>query len=294
MGMTIFQGFEHVVRADEALAPYTWLRLGGTAQFFAEPTTVDELVGLVRRAHAKKVPVRVLGGGSNLLIRSEGIQGLVLYLSNACFAKIERQGNRLIAGAGAKLAHLLSIAAREGLAGLEELAAIPGTVGGALRGNATAHSGDIGQRVVSATMLTVDGSQVVRRGDQLRFAHHYSNLDELVILEAEFALEPGDPLFLTKRMQQNWILQKANQPLSEDSCGRLFKDPVGGSAAQVIDDAGLKGLRVGEAQLSTRNSNFVVADRGCHSRDVLALIDEVQKKVEQRLGVKLEPTIECW
>ena len=292
--MTLFAGLEHIVRQDEPLAPYTWLRLGGKAQFFAEPTSADELVAIVQRCHKQGLPVRVLGGGSNLLIRNEGVPGLVVHLSNANFARIERVGQGLVAGSGAKLGHLIATAVREGLAGLEELAAIPGTVGGALRGNSGAQSGDIGQWVASVTMLTDEGKIVTREKSTLRFAHHYSNLDELVILEAKFVLESGDPAVLTKRMQQHWILQKAIQPLSEEYCGRLFKDPVGSTAAQVIDDAGFKQHRVGEARLSSRNSNFVLVDPGSPSRDVLALIDEIQKRVQQRLGIDLEPTLECW
>ncbi len=292
--MSIFSGLEHIVRTNEPLAPYTWLRLGGAAQFFAEPTSTDELVALVHRCHKASLPIRILGGGSNILVRDEGVQGLIVSLSAAHFGRIERQGDHLLVGAGAKLGHLISTAVREGLAGLEELSAIPGTVGGALRGNAQAHSGDIGHCVVSATMLKTNGDIVTRTGDQLLFAHHYSNLDELVILQAEFGLEKGDPVFLTKRMQQHWIQQKAVQPLTEERCLRLFKNPTGSTAAQVIDDSGMRGLRSGEAVLSSRNSNFVVVSDGCCSKHVLALVEQVQKTVRQRLGIDLEPAVECW
>ncbi len=292
--MSLFAGLEHIVRQEEPLAPYTWLRLGGTAQYFAEPTSFDELSQVIRRCHEQGLHVRVLGGGSNLLIRNEGVRGMVVHLSNANFARIERKGQGVVAGSGAKMGHLIATAVREGLAGLEELAAIPGTVGGALHGNAGAPSGDTGQWVASVTLLSQTGEIVVREKNALRFAHHYSNLDELVILEATFALEAGDPAILTKRMQQHWIQQKAIQPLSEEHCGRLFKDPVGSTAAQVIDDAGLKQHRVGQARLSSRNSNFVLVDPGSPSQDVLSLIDDLQKKVQQRSGIDLEPTIECW
>jgi UDP-N-acetylmuramate dehydrogenase len=292
--MSTFSGLEHIVRTSEPLAPYTWLRLGGAAQYFAEPTTTEELVALVQRCHKSGTPVRILGGGSNLIVRDEGVQGLVISLAAAHFGRIERRGDTIIAGAGAKLSHLISAAVREGLKGLEELAAIPGTVGGALRGNVQAHSGDIGQAVVSATMLKTSGEMVKKAGDQLHFAHHYSNLDELVILEAEFGLEAGDPVFLTKQMQQHWIQHKAAQPLTEERCARLFKNPTGSTANQVIDDSGLRGYRVKEAVLSSRNSNFVVVSDSCRSKDVLALVDDVQKTVRQRLGIDLEPTVECW
>ncbi len=292
--MSIYSGLEHIVRTNEPLAPYTWLRLGGAAQFFAEPTNTDELIALVQRAHKSSTPIRILGGGSNLVVRDEGVPGLVVSLSAAHFGRIERSGEKLIVGAGARLSHLISSAVREGLAGLEELAAIPGTVGGALRGNVQAHSGDIGQHIVAATMLKTNGEVVQKSGEQLHFAHHYSNLDELVILQAEFSLEPGDPVFLTKQMQQHWIQHKAEQPLTEERCLRLFKNPTGSTASQVIDDSSLRGYRVGDAVLSSRNSNFVVVSDSSRSKDVLALVDEVQKTVRQRLGIDLEPTVECW
>lgn len=292
--MTVFRGLEHVVRSNEPLAPFTWLRLGGPAQYFAEPTTQDELVQLVRRANENGLTVRILGGGSNLLLKDEGVQGLVLHLTAATFAKIERKGEVISAGGGAKLGHLISSAVREGLAGLEDLAAIPGTVGGALRGNAAAHSGEIGQWVSSAVMMTKSGDLVTRKREQLHFAHHYSNLDELVILEADFDLEPGDPVALTKKMQEQWILQKAAQPHSEENCGRLFKDPGGSVAAEVIAAAGMRGVRCGDAQLSSRNANFVVVGSSATSRDVAELMEQVRGGVKQRLGIELEPAIDCW
>src|SRR5258707_477791 len=143
--MPIPSGFEHIVRENEPLAPYTWFRLGGAAQYFAEPTSIDELAALVRRCHEAGVPGRGVGGGSNLLVRDEGVPGMVVALGAAAFGRIEVTGRKVVAGGGAKLGHVISTAVREGLAGLEMLVGIPGTVGGALHSNAGTHSGDIGQ-----------------------------------------------------------------------------------------------------------------------------------------------------
>src|SRR5215510_9437172 len=161
--MPIPAGFEHITRENEPLAPYTWLRLGGAAQYFAEPTTVEELTALVRRCHEEGLSVRVLGGGSNLLVRDEGVSGLVLSLSAAVFGKIQVAGRKLTAGGGAKLGHVISTAVREGLAGLETLVGIPGTLGGALHTNASAHGGDIGQYTASAKVLTRGGEIIERQ-----------------------------------------------------------------------------------------------------------------------------------
>ena len=134
--MTLFGGLEHIVREQEPLAPYTWFRLGGTADYFAEPATEGELTDIVKRCYENEVPVRLLGGGSNILVAETGFAGLVLHLSAAVFSQIEVTDRQVRAGGGAKLAHLVSTAVGAGLAGLEQLAGIPGSVGGALHGNA--------------------------------------------------------------------------------------------------------------------------------------------------------------
>lgn len=292
--MGTLNGFEHIVRENESLAPFTWLRLGGPAQYFAEPTSQGELQALVRAANQAGLPCRLLGGGSNLLIRDEGVPGLVLHLAAAAFGKIEVNARRVTAGGGARLGHLISTAVREGLAGLEPLVGIPGTVGGALRTNAGTHSGDIGQYTASATVMSIKGDLATRRRDELRFAYRDSNLDELVILEATFELEPGDPAVLTKRMQQLWILKKAGQPLTDQSNCCVFKNPGGISAASLIEEAGLKGTRVGDVEVSERCANFIVAGPRATSRDVLELIELVRQTVSERTGAELELAIEIW
>jgi len=292
--MAFQTGFEHIVREGELLAPYTWLRLGGEAQYFAEPTNVDELAELVRRCHQDDMPVRLLGAGSNLLVRDKGVSGLVIHLSVAQFSEVSVKDDVLTAGGGAKLSHAISTAVREGLAGLEPLVGIPGTVGGALHGNASSHGNDIGQCTRGATVLTHSGEMVSRSRDELVFAYRESSLDELVILTAQFQLEPEDPQELTKRMQKLWIVNKAAQPLRDQNTAMVFKDPGGISAASLIEQAGLKGASVGSAELSDRNANFIVTRPDATSSDVLELIDQLRETVLERLGVELETAIDIW
>jgi UDP-N-acetylmuramate dehydrogenase len=287
-------GFEHMLRENEPLASYTWLRLGGPARYFAEPTSRDELLSLVKRAAEQGVPARLLGGGSNLLISDAGFPGLVIRLGVETFGKIERQGNQLLVGGGAKLGHLVSIAAREGLAGLEELVGIPGTVGGALHGNAGSLHGDIGAWTDSALLMTRTGEIIKRGRSEMHFYYRSSSLDELIILEAQFALEPGNPTEITKRMQKNWIVKRATSPASALAQGCMFKDPGGMSAASIIDQLGLKGIRIGDVQLSERCPNFVIVGQSGTSADVRELIDIVRRTVMDRLGVDLEPGMEMW
>lgn len=292
--MTILAGFEHIVREQEPLAPHTWFRLGGAAQYFAEPTSTDELAALVRRSNEAGLAVRMLGGGSNLLVRDEGVSGLVISLAPAVFGRIEIAGRRVVAGGGARLGHVISAAVRAGLAGLEQLVGIPGTVGGALHTNAGTHGGDIGQFTLSATVLNRRGELATRSRPDLRFGYRDSSLDELAILEATLELEQGDPVRLTKQLQQAWILKRAAQPISDQNTAMIFKSPGGVSAADLIEQAGLEAAHVGQASISEQNANFIVAAPGATSRDVLELIEQVRKGVAERTGVELEMALEVW
>ena len=206
--MALVSGFEKIVRSSVTLADYTWFKLGGPAEYFAEPHSVDELAALVRRCREEEVPVRVLGDGSNLLVRDNGVTGMVIKLTDPTFSEILVQHPHISAGGGAKIGHLISTAVREGLAGLEALVGIPGTVGGALHGNAGSHGGDIGQWSCRATVMTRSGDILQREREDLVFAYRQSSLDELVILNAQFQLEEDDPKQLTKRMQKQWIVKR--------------------------------------------------------------------------------------
>ncbi|MDA1052364.1 MAG: UDP-N-acetylmuramate dehydrogenase [Planctomycetota bacterium] len=292
--MGLFSGFEHIVREREPLAPYTWLRLGGVAEYFAEPTSVNELVALVKHCADHDVGVRVLGSGSSLLVREAGVSGLVIHLAAAAFSQISAEGNKVVAGGGAKLSHVISTAVREGLAGLEALAGVPGTVGGALHDNADANGTDIGQWTTKATMLTRTGAIVEQQGNQLRFAYRSSSLDELAILSAEFTLEKADPEVLTKRMQKFWIVKQSSQPAANENPACIFKDVGGMNAASLIEQAGCKGAAVGNAVVSERDSRFIVANPGATSDDVLQLIENVQSAVREQLGVELATQVRIW
>jgi UDP-N-acetylmuramate dehydrogenase len=288
------QGFEHIIRENELLSAHTWFRIGGPARYFAEPTNIDELVGLVARCRHEEVPVRLLGGGSNILVRDAGIDGVVIHLAAAPFAQIKVHDDAIVAGGAAKLHHLISVAVGEGLAGLETLVGIPGTVGGALHINAGTETADIGQHLASATVLTRNAQVLTRQGDDLRFAYQQSSLDELVILDACFKLERGSPAELTRRMQKTWISKTAGQPSATQNAGCIFKNPSGASAAAMIEEAGLRGSRVGDAEVSDRNANFIITNPRCKADDVIRLIELLRSGVEDRLGEKLESNIQIW
>ena len=262
--MALASKFESILTEQAPLAPRTWLQVGGAAQYLAEPTSTDELVALVKRCAGDGVPVHLLGGGSNLLIRDEGVAGVVISLGAECFSQIKVDGSQLVAGGGAMLASVIGESVRQGLAGLDPLVGIPGSIGGALHGNAGNRGGDIGQWTCEATVLTRAGELLTRTREDLLFAYRESSLDELVILDARFQLEEDDPDKLTKRMQKQWIITKAGQPMSDQRTACIFKNPRGMSAGMLIDQAGLKGTTVGGAEVSSDHANFFVTPRERH------------------------------
>lgn len=292
--MASLEDFADIIRRNEPLAPYTHLKLGGPAEVLAQPRCCEELAALVRHCVQSGTPLRVLGGGCNILVRDEGVRGVVLRLSEPAFAQITVEGRRVRAGCGASLAALISQAAQHGLAGLEPLIGIPGTVGGALRCNAGDRSGEIGNFVRRVEVLDDNGQVQLRERDELRFTEHASNLDDPVLLTGEFELEPDSADAIVKRLRKAWIQRKKNQPLVFQAATRLFKNPRGISAESLIEQTGLIKTKVGGAEVSDRNANYVVVQRGAAARDVLRLIDLVRSRVRERFGVELELELAIW
>ena len=292
--MASWTGFENIVRQGEPLAMHTWFQLGGPAEFFAEPENPDQLIGLLKRCHEEGVEARLLGQGSNLLVRDEGVPGMIIRLASLEFGRIDIDGQRVIVGGGANLGRLVTTAVHRGLGGMEMLVGIPGTVGGALHGNTGSHGGDIGQWTASATVVTTSAETQERTRDDLVFGYRESSLDETVILEATLVLEEDDPRELARRMQKQWIMKRASQPMGHQCAGCIFKNPRGASAGELVDKSGLKGTRIGGAVVSERHANFIVAEQDCTSQDVLRLIDLVRSQVNDRMSVRLELEIEIW
>lgn len=286
--------FEEIIRRNEPLAPYTYLRLGGPAEMLVQPRSLDELSRVVRACSQKRVPLRVLGSGCNMMVRDEGVSGAVLRLAEPAFTSITVQGKLVRAGTGAPVADLIAAAARHGLAGLETLVGIPGTVGGAIRTNAGDRAGDMGQFVSEVEVLDSQGNIQVRKRDELRFADHSTNLDDPVLLTVEFALEPDSPDALVKRMRRAWVLRKKDQPARFQAAGRIFKDPRGLGARGLLEQAGLARTRVGGAEVSERDPNYILIHPGATSRDVLALADLMRARVAERFGVSLEQELAVW
>ncbi len=293
-GMTTLDDFDKIVRCDEPLAPHTWLKVGGPAQYLMTPRSPDELERVVRWCCSEGIPMRVLGGGSNLLVREEGVSGAVIRVNGEGFDEISVEGGMVRAGSGALLSNVISEAVAARLAGLESLVGIPGTVGGALHGNAGGRNGDIGQFVHSVTVMTAQGERFARTEDELSFAYRSSSINELCILSADFALTEEDPAEIHRRMRTLWIMKKAAQPFSFQSAGCIFKNPRGLSAGSLIEQAELKGTRVGQCEVSDRHANFIITHEGATSADALRLIDLIRSKVRETHGIELELEIDVW
>ncbi len=289
-----FDDLAATVQVAEPLASHTWLGVGGAAEYFCEPISVESLAAIVSRCHEQSIKLRVVGGGSNILASSDGVAAMVVSLAAPAFCGITIEGQTVRVGAGAKLVHLVSETVQAGLSGLEDLVGIPGTVGGGLVGNAAAHGSNLGQRVHSVTVMLPDGSTEERVREDIAFASGWSSLDGVIVLAARFELDSDDPGRLTKRMQKQWIVERSEQPSGTRAVAMMFKDPVGTTAESLISQAGCRDLCVGGASVYATHANYVVAEAGCPSSDVKELLEKVRGVVRERLGVELSPRIRVW
>ncbi len=287
--------FPDITKRREPLAPYTHLRIGGPAEFLVQPRSVDELRAVLKFCTAQDVPVRMLGGGNNLLVRDDPVPGAVVRLAGPAFGWIEAVNSKTVrAAGGGPLFDLIAHAVKAGLSGLETLVGIRGTVGGSVRCNVGDRSGEIAAAVRRVAVLTEAGAEQVRSRDELGFGEHSSDLDEPVILWVEFELEPDAADAILKRMRRAWVVRKGAEPLSFQAAVRMFRDPPGANAAALIDRAGLAKTKVGGAEVSDRNGNYAVAHPGTTARDVLRLIDLVRTRVAELTGVSLQQELHVW
>ena len=293
--MTVFKGLDDIVQRDFPLGKATTFGVGGRAAYFARPRTEDQVREVLVRAEKAGLAIRTMGRGSNLLVRDEGVPGVVVQLDPAGFGRITVEEDLLRAGAAAPLPKVVAEAARAGLAGVECLVGIPGSIGGAVRMNAGGARGDIGQTVERVKVMDARGQAFHRERDDLLFGYRNSNVVARFILEVELRLMPDAPKAIAALMKKIWIARKNTQPMNAASAGCIFKNPRGLAAGMMIDQAGLKGAAVGGAAVSRKHANYIlVKDKAAKAADILALIELVQKAVKERFDVTLEPEIEIW
>jgi UDP-N-acetylmuramate dehydrogenase len=284
------------VERDYPLARQTTVRTGGPADWFARPASEEALVAILRWAAEEEVAVGVVGSGSNLLVADGGFHGIAIKLDGE-LASIERDGEALRCGGGARLPSAAAKAAGWGLSGLEFGINIPGTAGGAVRMNANAYGGQLARVLEWVDVATAAG--VERRGsEELGFAYRRSNLREgEVVARASFHLAPGDPDEIRATLASMRGRRREAQPSGIKTFGSTFKNPddpraEGRSAGQLLEAAGCRGLRVGGARFSAKHANFVENEGEATTADVLALMAEGRRRVHERFGVELEPEVQ--
>ena len=279
------------LRVDEPMARHTTFQIGGPADRFLTVENAAQLQGLLSCLRQAGIPYLVLGKGSNLLVSDKGIRGAVLHLGGD-FKKVEvlPDGRTLRAGAGAPLASVCALARERSLTGLEFAWGIPGSVGGGAYMDAGAYGGEMRDVVSRVLHLGPDGAPGEARGEELCFGYRKSRYTggEDIITAVEFTLQPGDPAAIAGKMEELMARRKDKQPYDMPSAGSVFKRPQNGFAAALIEQCGLKGRRVGGAQVSEKHAGFIVNTGGATCQDVLELISIIRKTVEEQTGTCLE------
>ena len=281
------------VYADEPMSRHTSFRIGGPADVLVVPEDIPDLLALIRILSDMQVPFHIIGAGTNLLVKDEGIRGVVIKIANT-ISHVNRLGDGILrCGAGALLPSVCRDAALKGLSGLEFASGIPGTVGGAVTMNAAAFGGFMAKLVDTAEVITYDGHQTRLDREDLEPGTKTTRVlkEPLILVEVDFALKPDIPERVQKRMQEYLQERAYRQPLNLPSAGCAFKNPTGEGAGRFIDAAGLKGVSRGGAEVSRLHANFIVNNGGATAEDVMSLMKHVQEVVYSKFQVILEPEV---
>jgi UDP-N-acetylmuramate dehydrogenase len=274
----------------ENLAKHSYIRIGGETEYFAIPETVEEIFEIVKFARDRELPFYVIGGGSNILFPDEGYKGVIISTEN--LNQIRIQNEFVVAQAGLSLPLLVNLLQKEGLSGMEELCEIPGTVGGAVAGNAGAFGKEISEVFVEGNILTFEGKIIKVKRDDLNFSYRSSILQNLgILLDATFRLVPSSPEKIFSIIKEIKQKRRKTQPVGELTLGSVFRNPPGTSAGFLIEKAGLKGYTIGGAKFSEKHANFIVNFANAKASDVKALIKEAKKRVSELFGIELNPEI---
>ena len=280
------------VLEDEPLAPHSWYGIGGRARYFTELSDDRDLHELVARLNAERQPYLVIGAATNTLFAAAELPGLTIKLATS---RLEINDDTISVSAGYLMPRLAAEAARAGLAGLEFAAGVPGSVGGSVFGNAGAFGGEVKDRLISVEALDDQGARVTIDAVECAFGYRESVFKRArlgwIILGARFRTDHDSPGAVRARLLEVQKHRRATQPIEQRSLGSTFKNPPGDSAGRLIDTAGLKGRRIGGAQISAKHANFIVNLGGANADDVLALMAEMRQRVFERFGVELEPEI---
>jgi len=282
------------IKTNVRLSGLMSFKVGGAAKFFLETGNIEELQEALGFARREGIAVFILGAGSNILAGDSGLDGLVIKLSGEFFKRIYKEGDCLGVGGAVKINQIILYAKNNGLSGLEFLTGIPGTLGGALAGNAGAWGKSIGERVKEAAVLDYRGRPKLLNANKLKFSYRKSNLNKYVIISCKLKLRKDDKSAIGLRMREYLLQRKKTQSNNLPSAGCIFKNPRGSAAGKLIDACGLKGRSKGGAAISKVHANFILNKGGASSKDILSLMDLMRKKVSKKFKVNLEPEIKIW
>lgn len=287
---------EQCVSESEAMSRHTTFRIGGPARVFVSPDNIDKIINTIELLKKEEQEYFILGNGSNLLVADEGYNGIVVSTENLKELNIEKEDGDMTyiyAQAGVMLSRAAVLASESSLTGFEFAGGIPGSIGGAVSMNAGAYGGEIKDVIVSADVLMEDGSVVKMTNKELELSYRNSIIQKknLVVLSAEFALKKGKKEEILAKMKDFSTRRRDKQPLEYASAGSTFKRPEGYFAGKLIEDAGLRGFRIGDAQVSEKHCGFVINRGNATASQIAELIREVQKRVYDNSGVHLEPEV---
>lgn len=292
------QGFlpEIELRFEESMSKHTSFRIGGAAEVMAFPKTKEELARILKTSALLDCKCAILGAGTNVLAPDAGISGLVICLKDCLDGMEQLDDTHIRVMAGVTMSRAAVFAANLGLSGLEFAHGIPGTVGGGVYMNAGAYGGEICQVCTRVEIMDRTGNTRVLSGEEMQFSYRHSILEETgdIVLCADFALTREEPETIKARMKELIGKRSASQPLDLPSAGSAFKRPVGGYAAALIDQAGLRGFQVGGAAISTKHCGFAVNLGGATAADVQELLRQVSQIVFEKSGIRLEPEVRIW
>lgn len=290
--MALTERFAEILKAQEPLAPHTALQIGGRAQFFAEPRSESELRELVACCCAEKIPLKILAAGTNVLVREEGVVGVVCHLAAPAFQQVAVDGNRLQAKAAASLTQVITAASRHGLAGLEALIGIPGTIGGALYCSLGSAGSPLMASLSRLEFLDAHGQlRSVSRDEWDTFA---GERNSAVVVTVEFELEFDDAESILRRLRRAWITRNAQQPFFLQRTAKLFQEPRGLDLEQLLEQAGVRYFRLGGVALHERHANFIVVQPGTSAREVLHFIEQIRHRILEQTGHSLALELSIW
>lgn len=278
------------LKIDEPLSKHTSLAIGGPADYYADVTTLDELLALRKVVTEHHVPVFFLGAGSNLLVSDKGIRALVIHLQGQ-FRQAQIQANEVKVWAGMWMPALVKQCAEKGLSGIESLIGVPGTIGGGLVMNAGTREGVLGDVVESVDVMDDTGKILTLSREKLGFSYRCSALEGSWVISAILRLKASERSSIIARIDELLRYRTQTQPIGTSNCGSVFKNPKGSAAAQWVDQAGFKGVRCGGAQVSERHANFIINENHAKAQDVRQLMKQIQDKVFEKFSIKLEPEI---